>query len=442
MSPAPRHRDARSSRRASRATGSGALLVLVALATASTGAAAREDTGQGSMLGCPVVAAAQGVQVMASKSDDFLLSAPSGLGMPVAQACVNHGVSESTGFASGPYPGETVVALPSLVAGLTGAPLPGYPMYVSSSHPSRGEAATGQDGYALESRSSQTESSALAAVGAKSDAGNAGRTEASATAAVDPDTGTSRSKAASHSQAVTINDVFELGHVQSTASAEVDESGELHTTSELVIGRTTVADVVVQITPEGIEVAGQTTPLPEADPADALEAAGVGVQYLEERQTPNGVLSAGLVVRAEQTDEASGATYVTTYTFGRSFAAASPVQGPPGAIDDDLFQNDPASSPPPDDTASASEGADVPRAEAPSVSGAEPVAVGTPDTPAGVAAPEVAPGTSAPRANASTPLAAAPVDMGAADIYLVLMLSALAMFSSGTLLRLLGVKTR
>lgn len=402
----------------------------VVVAPSLTGLAVADEPSDVDVGGCPVLAVAQGVQVVVSKSDDFFLQAPAGMATPVAQACVDYAVSESFGFASHPYPGSAVVGLPPLLRGLTQVPVPDYPAFASSSHPSPKESKQENEAYALSSRSTERSSEARAASGVSGDDAAAGSMTAAAVSEVDPRAGSSAATATSDTQPVTINGVLELGRVRSVASVTADREGRLKWDSQLTIGRTTVADQVVEITPDGVRAAGETVQLPDADPVEELEAAGVQVRYLTAAQSSRGVLSSGIEVTARQRDEQSGAVYTARYTFGRAFATAARVtEGNDGAAAPGLGVGS---------GEAGLEQADEVSARADDV-GSGSAEVG--DAPQAAEAPEPA---EAPRvAQEERPrLASRPLDMGFAGLYLAIALGAVAMFGSGTLLRLLGVKTR
>lgn len=119
-------------------------------------AAASSDPGGG----CPVVGTAVGVQVTVSASDNILLAAPAGAGVPVAQACVDYAVRDSRAFASSPYLGETVLAGPGLLGQRLGQDVPGYPAYAASRHPARESGEANGPGYDLRASSTETSSGA------------------------------------------------------------------------------------------------------------------------------------------------------------------------------------------------------------------------------------------------------------------------------------------
>lgn len=406
-------------------------LILVGQAA---GSAATEDAPEEGS--CPVVAAAQGVQVMISASDNLVLQAPSGAGIPAAQACVDYAVNDSSGYAGAPYPGETIVSAPALLRGTTGQPVPDYPAYAASRYPSSEESTVSGQGYSLSSRSSENASKASARVAVGADPASAASTLASATTVVDPSARRSKAMATSHTQPLTIDDVLELGRVRSSATAEMHADGKLVRASRLQVGRTLVAGQAVEITPDGVRAADQTVDVPQTDPVSALEEAGIRVRYLEERKTSRGVLSAGIEVTARYQDPETGALYTTYYTFGRAFASAAAVEENPDGTD----QRPPGSATGSTGDSGLSEVDEDQAAVQPdtgaAASGPAPADAPPPDG----EAPQVADESQASPSLAR--FAGGAADMGLAGLYLVIVCGALAMFASGTLLRLLGVKTR
>lgn len=401
-----------------------AAIVACLLGAPGTAAAAEgaEDT-------CPVVASAQGVQLMGRQSDQLVLQGATGASLPHAQACVNFAISDSSGFAGGPYPGDLVLTAPALVRGATGLPVPDYPAHAASRSPGTEDSEIEQPGFSLSSHSSETSTEARAHTGVGRDGAEAGSALVTASAEVDPDARSATATAASDTQPVTVNEVLELGRVRSTATAEIDADGKVGRTSTLLVGRTAVAGQVVQITPEGVEAAGQTAPLPAADPVEQLEAAGIEVRYLTEEKTERGVLSAGIEVTVRRTDPDTGAVTTVAYTFGRAFAAVAPVEargGTPAAPDAPAI-------PPLAEGGPAVADGQVPPESAPVAGGA---------APAPAEAPEAAEAAPAPAVAQPIRRVGNPVDMGLAGLYLVVVFGALAMVASGTLLRLLGVRTR
>jgi hypothetical protein len=399
--------------------GAGTVALLVFLPAAADAAEPGDSGGSD----CPVAATAQGVQVTVSASNDTLLQAPTGAGVPVARACVNYAVGESSGWAGSPYPGETVISAPALIGSQTGGKFPGYPAYAASTYPSDESATSGQDPHVMRSHSTRTSTKAQASTVLGQDAA-AASTTAMAHTSVDPDALTGKATATSDTKPWAVNGVLELGRVLSSATATVDRDGKVVRDSELTIGRTEIAGQVVEITPDGLKVVGQTAPLPDAtDPVKALAAAGIKIHYLDEKRTEHGIVSAGLEVQARQQDTQSGAVYTVTYVFGRASADAGRIEAPPGST----------SVPPaqvPQAPTDAGGGGDAADSQAPAD-----------DIPAAPKTPSED-GSSTPTDTRPVQLATNPTDMGVTGLYIVLAFGAVATFAAGTLLRLLGVKTR
>ncbi|RVU23033.1 hypothetical protein EOT10_18360 [Streptomyces antnestii] len=412
--------------------GTVALLVFLPASAGAAGAAGQDDAAGGD---CPVTATAQGVQVTVSASNDTLLSAPAGVGVPAAESCVDYAVGESSGWAGSPYPGETVISAPALLGGQTGQKFPGYPLYAASKYPSDGSAQAGQDPHVMRAHSTKTSTRAEASTVLGQD-GTGASTRVVADTSVDPGTLTGTAKATADTRPWSVNGVLELGRVLSSASATADRHGKLVRHSELTVGRTRIAGQTVEITPDGLKALGRTTKLPGVpgvpggDPAaalnKALSAAGVRIRYLDEKRTAHGVESAGIEVQARQQDTQSGAVYTLTYVFGRASAAAGRVEPPPhsGGL--------PPVGAPQAPSGAGGGGHEAPGAQAPAGGGAP-----APKTPSGDAGPAAPPKDTPP-----VQLAANPTDMGVTGLYIVLAFGAVATFAGGTLLRLLGVKTR
>ena len=380
---------------------------------------------------------------MASASDNIFLAAPTGAGVPVAQTCVDLRIGTSTGYASSPYPGETVLSL-------VGASK--FPGYAYSQYPTDPQSKQGGPGFSATSSSKEHSSNATAEVGLSEQQAQAAFTVASAQSLVDPGTGKASATATSDTSPLSVNDVLELGRIRSSATATVTAAGKLQRESALQVGRTTVAGQEVQITSDGVEAAGEKLARPNAaDPNKVLAQAGIQVRFIREQKTGQGVISAGIEVIATQTNPDSGAKYVAHYTVGRAFASAEavePVSGlnqlpplppPPVANDGPPVNQGPAASAGQGSAASAGQGLAAP-AETGSIAGGS-------AAPKPAPVPEVAPGdaVSAPKPAVAAPMqrtSMSPVDIGATTLYLVLAFCGLVLFANGTLLRLLGVKAR
>lgn len=388
---------------------------------------------------CPVVAAATGVHLMGRASDNILLEKPGGVSLPAAQSCVAYGLRDSWSFAGAPHPGENLTALPASLRG-SGLPVPDYPAHVASRYPASPKAEKSENGYTLRARSGETSSESTAHSGVDEEAASIAAATVSARSEVDPVEGTSRAHAESDTRPITIADVLVLGRIRSTATASMSADGAVTRDASLRVGTTSVAGERVEITPDGVVAAGQTVGTPTPDPAEALEEAGISVRYLTPLKTERGVVAAGIEVLVRHRDAESGAVYEAHYTLGRALAAVSEVPADPGSGGDVAAGTSTG-------TESATSGAGT-ASEQPvagdAASGPATAAdvSGAPGAPQAAEAPHVAPPPDVRAAPAPARLSGTPVGMGIAGLYLVIVFGALAMVAGGTLLRLLGVKTR
>lgn len=375
-----------------------------------------------------VTAAVDGMRI-ATVPAKYLPAEPVDMGVPTAQATVRSASGESQAFASHPYPGNVVLGVPGTARNGSGQSVPpDYPLYAASQYPAVPEDKVEQPGYSLTARSSQAASTAVGNSGTGTDSGAVGRVIAKASATVEPTAG---AVAESVTEGISVNDVLTLGRVQSSAAVSVQPDGKVRLSSYLAFADTTVAGQRVAITPQGVVAADQTAATPSSTQlSDVLAAAGVRVRYLVEQRTTHGVVSAGVEVLAEQDDPAGGAApFVVRLVLGRAAAYAQPTNG---AAELPL---PPSSSP---------GGFAPPLSE---VVGQAPIgAVSAPMAPASVPSgndlPELV--ETAPLSSAADP---APrlvpsLSAGAVGFYLVIVFAAAAAFVGGSLIRLLGVRSR
>jgi hypothetical protein len=81
-------------------------------------------------------------------------------------------------------------------------------------------------------------------------------------------------------------------------------------------------------------VAGTTTPVSASPLQPVLDGAGISIRPLAAEATPDGVVSAGLVVSRTQELPTAISPVTVSYTFGRALAAVSPAALPPvGSVD-------------------------------------------------------------------------------------------------------------
>lgn len=288
------------------------------------------------------VATADGVRTVV-ELDDYLVAERivDGAG-PTAQVVADP--LGPRGYAALPYPGDTAVAAPGLLSGITRTPLPDYPLMVTSAHPVTPEERVAHEGYHLDTTADAVSATASARSGRRDQSGDAGTAESAARAAVDPRTGTVRAEATTTATSFTAGGVLRLGRVHSRASVVRRSEEEPRREHELVVEGMSVAGQAVALTPDGLAVPGTGAPLPDTSPVrQALAAQRVEVRYLAAEETPDGVVAPGVEVRVTTDVPTTPKPAVTTYTFGRAMALAVPgvpEQGPTGEDDDDLGSDD------------------------------------------------------------------------------------------------------
>lgn len=315
--------------------------------------------------------------VVAAYGFDSTLSNPSipiglvieGAG-PTAQAHLSS-LQASDGFASFPYPGDTVVGLPGLVSAvfLGGAPVPAYPFYVSTAYGQQ-PAAANYPGVALSSESNGNEARANAVVGTSA----TGYTSNAVISQASDSTVTATATATL--SGVQVGTGLLLSGVVSTATEVLEFDGTLKGTSSLSIARLTVPGLhftIPKTTPTSAAIpipfpgvpqlpplsfppvpvpfggttlnapdigfvdgqftltlpigGGETFAVPAQAVLDAFKAAGFDISYQAAQKTANSVVAPELIVHTvlpapPKNSGFNGSTPVTV-TVGRSTASIS-----------------------------------------------------------------------------------------------------------------------
>lgn len=338
-------------------------------------------------------------------------------GGPLAQAAID-GLGTSQGYASLPYPGDTVNTLPGLVLGLFGLPsLPSYPLQVSSQAVIDPQEDVSLGALTMRASSDDRGSSALArAGGGSSGLLTVGNIEAAADVGVD-DAGTVVATARSVVESLGVAGILSIGSVRATAEAVRHSDGTTETTSGFEVEGLTIAGLHVSVTEDGIVLPGTELPIPGTSGLSSiLDPTGITVEVLPEDEFEGGIRSRGIVV----TMPAPGtlAQGRVTLTLGRATATSASTTG---------ISEPPAGSVTPAPTIAPSSPA-FPVSGTPV--GPAPLPPAGPAAPSGPA-PAIAPATTA----------AGVVDtLEVSSFYLVLLGGALAGIVSTTLLRTFGVK--
>jgi hypothetical protein len=237
---------------------------------------------------------------------------------PIAHAGVNS-LGSSAAFASFPYPGDTAISIPGLIpAVVPGAPsLPAYPFYAHSEFPLVPKAEQSSGAVNLSAESNETASQAAAFAGPKGDGPGATSAEASVVESGDKVVATARAVVACFAAGP-----LAIGRVVSTASTILLADGTLQRTSSLELAGLRIGDQTVGLTRSGFVVPGSAVPFPagvQDQLRAALAAAGMTVEWVPERQTEDGVVSAGLRIRQER-DMPNGRDALT-WVIGQSTAS-------------------------------------------------------------------------------------------------------------------------
>jgi hypothetical protein len=348
------------------------------------------------------------------------------VGVPSAQSSVD-GLGNSLGYGAAPYPGDTVVAAPGLVASVACSSaqrcdgLPAYPLIAASSYPATPDAKVDGGAFDLRAHSTQNASSGEASAGGSAQSSSVGRLHALTNTTSDPATDGVVASATSSADVINVAGVLRVGSVLATAKAELTADGKVKKQSSLSVSGASVGGVTVEITPSGIDVAGQKHTLPSVSPAaSALKSAGITVRLIEPSETATGVTSGALVITQEQKINGKPSTH--TYTFGAARADVVAVKAPP--------------------TTGSFGGTTPPVASVPNTGGTTaisgtPATAGstTPGTPSRTTpAPVVQPNTQAIRGLAAF------ARMWTAQLYLILVVAGLVMIGAARLTTTLAVR--
>jgi hypothetical protein len=217
-------------------------------------------------------------------------------GASVVQAELSS-LGTSTAFASDPYPSQSAVLLPGLIAGLsngqTSQVIPNYPLIASSSNPTQPEQRVEAGPVVLEANSAETSTHGRTANGA-----NTGLADVH----YEPSTGQLIARAEAIATDIALSDQLVINGVRSAATATRAPSGALALTSDFSVAALTIAGRRVPLGDglSGPNGALTTTSAAGAAMLKALEASGTTITYLPQVRTADGITSAGLRIRSVQ----------------------------------------------------------------------------------------------------------------------------------------------
>jgi hypothetical protein len=385
------------------------------------------------------VAAADAMRDNVTYPDAPLSSNVEDTGAPTAQSSVD-GLGNSTAYAAFPYPGESALSGPGLASGVVKQSLPDYPLIVSSSDPLRPKQSLQQGPLDLSAQSTPTTSVGSATFGQGTEDNGVGRLSATASSTVAGPVLTA--EAHSDAEVVTVAGVLRIGSVHAVAVARRAADGTISKRSELAVSQASVAGVGVEITAQGVVVAGQAQPVPTVGPvADALRSAGVTVTLVTPEETPSQIISGGVVIT--QTQDVGGQKAKHTYTFGRAVASVFALSGATVAGGQEAAPSaTPTSSRPSKSPARAPAASSAPAAAAPQAVAGEPVAI-IERPPAPAAATVAVPAATVDVAAVAPVAQLRPVDFARSEtveFYLILVLAGIVAVGGTQLIRTTAVR--
>jgi hypothetical protein len=376
-------------------------------------------------------AAAVGSEIAVDLPGAPLTDTPLDSGGPSGEASLDS-LGEGTGFASFPDPGQFLLSLPGLVAGLLGTgasglppihlpPLPSYPFEVTADSTTP-TASTGEGSYALEATDAPTRVSGSASAGLQLDVGlSTARLTSDSSITVGPD-GTVVATATSEIQGLTVGPVA-IGQITTTATETMDATGIVTPTTSITIDGARVGSVPVEISTKGVNAAGTTVQLPLSSIIDrTLKSQGITFSVATAQLHEGRVIAPSIEIDGPVPSKRIGTAEGSyTVTLGGATAALQSSLGT-GTV-----------NPAPPSTGSAAGSG----ATAPGGSGGLPPVTGSSSLPpAGGTAPDVAGATTAP-----TVAPAALIGLfDIRSLYLVVFAAALAAFGMGQLTRWIGVR--
>lgn len=208
-------------------------------------------------------------------------------------------LGSSRAFASAPYAGDFFTTLPGTINGLGAGqfpPLPTFPFYVSSEHPSRPKEEFTAASYRVRATSAEAASAGDSRVGASTAAPEAAAGMALASVSRDAGNGILVAEATSELQPLALSDDVRIGEVRSVVRLRYDPAAPdaaVVKKSSFHIGTITVAGMELGLTEQGLTMAGNpVVPVDLSAVTEHLRQAGVDLEYVPAVETPTSLTSA------------------------------------------------------------------------------------------------------------------------------------------------------
>lgn len=228
-------------------------------------------------------------------------------GAPRAQARID-GLGTSSAYAAGVYPDDLTLTVPGLASGITGLPIPAYPLIAASSYPTRPSDEIDLAAAALRAESSDHTSSATA----RTRTDIAGRLVTRA--AVEHGDDGLVAWAEATTEAIAIGPLT-IARVHTHAHSTRRAGGDIERASELVVSGARIGGQDVDLTADTSALA-------------ALAPHGLAVRYVEPEETDTGIIGAGLEIVVTAPVGLTAGDSVVTLSFGRAVAIVDAVPAP------------------------------------------------------------------------------------------------------------------
>ena len=264
------------------------------------------------------LATAEGVRVSTFFGGAPVTNEPAEGGSPVARAVLDS-LGTSQAYASVLYPGDALVSLPGLIAGVSGGQinLPSYPLLATSDQETAPEAEVAGPGATMRASSSATRSQATTTAGT-----------VSATALTEMTVG---GDVVSKSESVVtglFTGALKIGNIRSTAQVILRPDGTVTRSSAFEVSGLEVAGVTVAIGRDGLVLGKDKAALPSAaDLEKALAEAGIGLRLLAAVETEDAIEGQGLEITLTRETGSAVTPLVLRLRFGRAIASVGRTGG-------------------------------------------------------------------------------------------------------------------
>lgn len=302
-------------------------VVVCVLVLLATGHRAHAQTGSQYSAG----GEADGLRATVTVNNFLVVSQLADVGIPTASTTVDS-LGDSTGYASYPYPGATVVSAEGLVESGGGPQLPPYPFYVESAWPGTPKASNSAGPYTIGSTSTANETNASATSSAAIGQLTTGLVTTTSKSGFDDAAQTLTAISQSAVDSVDLG-VLRIGKVTAGAEVIAGPKGTPKATSTFHAEGITIDGITVGLDTQGLVLGGSSAPLPpDSSLSHALAQSGISVHYVAGYNSGGEVVSPGLRIDSTQ-NLPSGATAVISYFFGEAAAHAQLItQGAPAAV--------------------------------------------------------------------------------------------------------------